>query len=383
MKNFIKSLRFVFGVSALSLLSLATPGRAAIITFDQLISGQTRFEFDGDNDGFADVVFTTTDPFGFNTVGPGPNQQFIDEPGIEGTTLLNPDLRVDFVFGVTSPLSFGVAMSTFGNYSLAGNFSIFDRANNLLGSANFGIQQSGDIPYPESQVSIASYSGVASYGLFDFNFQLTDASRYIIDNFEGEFGSTDGPGTSPSNPKLPDAINDEGGFEFEVIFPDPSTRVFIDPFIAIGYEYKIIGDLFDEVIAPSNLADTTFDLLVGDATCSSFTAEAVLIGGTSHIFSQPVNCFRIEGIDIAEMLDPSDTTAFVTGISTFNAGTFSITQTPITSFVGAAQPVPAPLPLFGVSAAFSFSRRLRRRIRSVGGTSTKTSVAAMGLGLSR
>ena len=180
MKNSVKSLRLAFCVSALSLLALATPGRAAIITFDQLISGQTRFEFDGDNDGFPDVVFTTTDPSGFNTVGPGPNQQFIDEPGLEGTTLLNPDLRVDFVFGVTSPLGFGVAMSTFGDYSLAGNFSIFDRANNLLGSADFGIQQSGD--FPESQVSILSYSGVASYGLFDFNFQLTETRLFPTSN---------------------------------------------------------------------------------------------------------------------------------------------------------------------------------------------------------
>ena len=113
----------VFGVS------ISSPAQAAVIKFDQLLSGETSFAYDGDGDGIADVVFSTTDPFGFDTVGPGQNQQFINEPGLEGTTLLSPDLRVDFIFGTDlsrGPISFGVAMSTIGDYPSAGNFSLFD-----------------------------------------------------------------------------------------------------------------------------------------------------------------------------------------------------------------------------------------------------------------
>jgi len=35
------------------------------------------------------------------------NQQFIDEPGLEGTSDLDPDLRADFLNGATGSLAFG------------------------------------------------------------------------------------------------------------------------------------------------------------------------------------------------------------------------------------------------------------------------------------
>ncbi|MBA2624599.1 MAG: hypothetical protein H0U89_03195 [Acidimicrobiia bacterium] len=81
------------------------------ITFNQVITGARTFSFDGDGDGLPDVIFSTTDPAGFNTTGPGSNQMFINEPGLEGTALLNPDLRVDFLVGAEDSLQFGFALN--------------------------------------------------------------------------------------------------------------------------------------------------------------------------------------------------------------------------------------------------------------------------------
>ena len=170
---------------------LALPAAAATITFDTLVTGQTSFGFDGDGDGIADAVFTTTDPTGFNTIGPGLAQFYIQEPGLEGTTLLNPDLRVNFTFGATGPISFGFALSTVT--PAAANFAslrVFDSSNTQIGFAEvagqrFNLPGGGQSTFVEGVVNVA-FSGTAAYGLFNFS---GEGSRYIIDNFNGNFGS--------------------------------------------------------------------------------------------------------------------------------------------------------------------------------------------------
>ena len=183
----------LLNLALLAGLSLSGVAQGAVITFDTVVAGATSFGYDGDGDTIDDVVFSTTDPLGFNTVGPGPNQSYINEPGIEGTTLLNPDLRVDFIFGAVSSLSFGFAMSL-GTGNLDGvTFTVFDAGDNVLASTSLlsdftlpnGVNLSG---FPEGQLSLA-FGGVASYALFDFS--QNQAFRYIVDNFEGTFGSSE------------------------------------------------------------------------------------------------------------------------------------------------------------------------------------------------
>jgi hypothetical protein len=163
---------------------------AAILNFDDLITGSTSYSFDGDGDGIYDVVFTTTDPFGFNTAGPGSNMSYINEPGLEGTTLLNPDLRVDFLFGALNSLSYGFALLGTENTSTWADFGVYD-AGGILIASDFeygkytypnGVDPSS---FPEGRIE-TSFAGVAAYALFDFN---SGGQRYIIDNFEGTFGS--------------------------------------------------------------------------------------------------------------------------------------------------------------------------------------------------
>lgn len=180
------------GLACVALMS-SSIAHSAIITFDEVISGSTSFGFDGDGDLIDDVVFSTTDTLGFNTVGPGTNMSFISEPGLEGTTTIFPDLRVDFSNGAVTNLSFSFAVSGIFDGVDGVTFRVFDSSDNLINSlienANStlpdGINPSN---FPEALVSL-DFAGIASYATFDFS--NNDASRYILDNFSGTFGSTE------------------------------------------------------------------------------------------------------------------------------------------------------------------------------------------------
>lgn len=195
--------KYLPGLAAALLTLVASPVQAAVITFDTVVAGETTFGFDGDGDTINDVVFSTTDPFGFNTVGPGTNMTFITQPGLEGTSLLDPDLRVDFLHGARGSLTFGFALnSSISHPDYFASFLLFDASDNLLlasptvvGDFTVTVPPVGLSNFPEGQISVA-FSGVASYGTFNFT---SEFGRYIIDNFEGRFGSTEvpGPGTLP------------------------------------------------------------------------------------------------------------------------------------------------------------------------------------------
>lgn len=184
-------------------LSAGTAAHAALITFDDAISGSTSYGFDGDGDLINDVVFSTTDPFGFNTAGPGPNMLYVSEPGLEGTTGLSADLRVDFLNGAVNSLSFGFALNT-GPGVDGVTFSLFDSNDFMLGMTSATAMMTlfdGVNPstFPEAFVQL-SFAGVAAYGVFDFSNQ--SASRYLLDNVSGTFGSTEDL-TPPSDVPAP------------------------------------------------------------------------------------------------------------------------------------------------------------------------------------
>ncbi|MDX2229889.1 MAG: PEP-CTERM sorting domain-containing protein [Leptolyngbyaceae cyanobacterium bins.349] len=169
-------------------LLFSHPAPAAVVNFSQVVEGATSFGFDGDGDGINDVVFTTTDPFGFGTTGPGFNQVYVNEPGLEGTSLLNPDLRVDFLKGAAALIRFGFALNSLveGPNTFT-DFRVFDASGNLLGAVQKAGLYESISSYPEGQIEL-SFAGIAAYGLFNFS---SDDGRYIIDNFEGTFGSTE------------------------------------------------------------------------------------------------------------------------------------------------------------------------------------------------
>ncbi|MBN1380986.1 MAG: PEP-CTERM sorting domain-containing protein [Deltaproteobacteria bacterium] len=182
-------------IGCIMVLAFSGMSFATVETFDDLITGQTSYGFDADNDGMDDVVFSTTDPYGFNTVGPGEYMTYIQQPGLEGTSLLNPDLRVDFLTKAKDYLKFGFALdSDSDNADTWTSFKVYDAAGNEIASDfeyGYYTYPNGTDPsnYPEGVIEV-TFTGIAAYALFDFS---SDYGRYIIDNFEGTYGTTEVP----------------------------------------------------------------------------------------------------------------------------------------------------------------------------------------------
>jgi hypothetical protein len=157
------------------------------------------------------------------------------------------------------------------------------------------------------------------------------------------------PGTTPTNPLLPTpAPNNPDGFTFPgVIIGDNGLGIidpiFFDPIVSVGYDYSVTGGpLFASVLIPSALpqGDSNFILEL-----PGFGNYSLLAGTTFNLLGvNPLGFsdFRISDIDPAEMLDPTNPTAFVTGLTFTAPGTVTVTQNPITVSV------PEPSNLLGL-----------------------------------
>jgi len=181
-----------FVVVAGCLLLLAAGAGGAPITFGDLVTGFHAYGFDGDGDGSDDVIFTMMDGSGFVSMGFGSSQIYIDEPGLGGTSLLGPDLRVDFPTGAREMLRFGFALDSSMQNDTA-SLLVYDASHTLLASTTvtglytYTPNRSSD---PEGFISLP-FTGTASYATLDFT---PDSNNFAIDNFEGIYGTSEGKG---------------------------------------------------------------------------------------------------------------------------------------------------------------------------------------------
>lgn len=181
------------------------------------------------------------------------------------------------------------------------------------------------------------------------------------------------PGLTPENPLLPSSDqSDPSTFVFrDVRIGDKglgvSQPIFIDPVVAIGYDYSVTssstnGPLFASVLIPGPLAQGDSEFLLELPGFGSFP----LLAGSSfdllNYQSTGFGSFRITGISPDELLDPSSPTAFVTGVTFTGPGVATITQQAITSSTN----VPGPLPGLGLILGWRFSRTMRRRVQAAG-----------------
>jgi hypothetical protein len=306
------------------------------------------------------------------------------------TPALNDNGQAAFISAFTGPSGNGQgvflyqpngAISTiattqdgFGTFNSIGS----NNAGEVAYSANAGSGHAGGIyKGPEENKIIAAGDAINVGGAtktvadVQFNGAFNDAGQLA---FFARFTDSstgilrfDPAGSTADVPLLPLSV-DGGAFGFEINVSGglgSSSPIFIDPIVAIGYDYLVTGGpLFSSVLLPMGIGDDLYDLFVWNG--SSYDFLQTLMGGVTFTFSSPVDRFRIRGIEVGAGLDPNDPNAFVTGLTFSGMGTANVTMTPLTFDTDAdptATPEPASLYLFALVLAGPVFGRHRTRKR--------------------
>lgn len=255
----------------------------------------------------------------------------------------------------------------------AGNFDIDFRYNQLqwtTGDASGGSQGLGGTPaqagYDAGDLThFFTLPGSRTAAVLDLantsNVSLSTPGLWTFPIRNGAISD----GSTPSTPLVPDVVQQDGWhFDFNIVL---GQQIFIDPLVATGYDFIVdSGPNILSALLPS-VGDSIFDICLwnGSAWGSCSTANA----GVPFVFGGAgVDRFRVLGIETSAGLDPTNTTAFVTGLTFAGAGTVSMRQVPITTDVsnGAVPEIDATagtgaLTLLGGVLAMVSERRRRRQ----------------------
>ena len=204
-------------------------------------------------------------------------------------------------------------------------------------------------------------------GNYSINLQLIDTrgdvpfnnnNAQILRRSSSFFAFTPLSGDNPPDVALPTVVN--GVYNFNITQVGPGNITFIDPFVAIGYDYATgPGDPnFASVLLP-NVGDGQFTLAFTDVTGAQSVS---LAQGSQYFFGAGgVSAFRVSDIETSAGLDPADATAFITGLSFTANGSFTGTMTPITVFVPVPEPGRFVLAALGLLVIGARLRRQRQR----------------------
>lgn len=136
---------------------------------------------------------------------------------------------------------------------------------------------------------------------------------------------------------------------------------FIDPEIAIGYDYIVNdGPNFASVLLPSIAGDDgLYEIYLWDESSLGFDIFLASVDADITYFfgGDGVDRFRVLGIDQAALLDPTDLVAFVTGLTFVSDGDVDMTMTPVTFD---AVPEPGTLSLLGAGILGTAAMRRRK-----------------------
>jgi len=132
----------------------------------------------------------------------------------------------------------------------------------------------------------------------------------------------------------PDPTDEFGASYTFDIDVEQGVPCFIDPFVAIGYDYTIGAEdtvKFASVTLPE-VGDNLFDLYLFNGTDFYLAMKNLGSGVTYNFGSEGVDKFRILGIEEEAELDPLDVTAFITEVTFTGTGKYTGSMTPITDY---------------------------------------------------
>jgi hypothetical protein len=171
------------------------------------------------------------------------------------------------------------------------------------------------------------------------------------------------PGSSATNPLLPVVVDE--GFRFDLNIGDINRRIFIDPILAVGYDYSVSGSNFSSVLLPTGIGDDVYDLFSFDTASGTYVDSGTdILGGVVYNFGAGgVNRFSIRGIETSANLDPNNPLAFVTGLTFTNTGSAVVFQSPVVVNTDATA-VPEPFTIIGTLIGAGTAYRMRKRLKA-------------------
>jgi hypothetical protein len=253
----------------------------------------------------------------------------------------------------------------------AGDFDIqfrYDRLEWTTGSASGGSGGLGGTPAQAgydagNNVNFFTLPGSRTADVLD----LDDTSNVSVDTpglwyFQIRNGEiTDG--ATAETPLQPNLVTDEG-FIFNFNVGSVEQRIFIDPFVAVGYNYVATGANFTSALFPL-LGDLDgYQLFGWDGFDYTVPLGSVVDGGLFNFGPGGVARFGLRDIEVELGLDPDNTLAFTTGITMSAAVNVTVIQTPISVFVEDGTPgIPEPATWAMMIAGFGLVGGMARRRR--------------------
>jgi hypothetical protein len=264
----------------------------------------------------------------------------------------------------TTPIISWVITNTFAPDAY--RITIFDRSAPTLPNGTKDVIHADAVAATATSYAIpATLTGGGSLALnnnYSIGFQVIETRNHVpFTNNNAEilrrsnsfFAFTPTDASGPPNVHLPQVApdtdpNDNRGpvYVFSVESVGPNSVTFIDPVVAVGYEYAIgLGDPnFASVLLP-DIGDGVYDVFFDNLH------HAVLADQQFFFPQGGVSAFTVLGIEPSAELDPNNVNAFVTGLTFVTEGSFTGTMTPLTQVVTEAVPLPATVVLLGSGLA--------------------------------